>query len=319
MSDYKYDISIVFRALNEEKFFEQALKSCRSQILDGLTMEIILVDSGSTDRTLEIAEKYDCKIVNIPRKLFSFGRSLNWGCNAAQGEHLIFISAHCIPTHDRWLLNLIRPLQDKTAQYSYGKQVGAKESKFSETQLFAKYFPDFDKVQDTDFFINNANSAILKDVWEIHKFDEEATGLEDMVLGKKIIENGGKIAYIAEAPVTHIHEESFKQVKHRYYREALTLREVMPEIHMGFFDFIRFTIAGITNDIAAAKRQKSLLSNLGGIFAFRIMQFWGSYRGQNENKRISREQKEMYYYPGLPKKPEKAQPVKGGELVKNNH
>jgi len=318
LSNYQYDVSIVFRALNEEKFFEQALQSCRNQILEGLSLEIVLVDSGSTDRTVEIAEKYDTHVITIPRKLFSFGRSLNWGCKTAKGKYLVFISAHCIPTHDRWLLNLIEPLRNGNAVYSYGKQVGGEESKFSETQLFAKYFPDHDRRQDSDFFINNANSAIIADIWKEHQFDEEVTGLEDMVLGKKVIESGHQIAYVANAPVTHIHEENFKQVRHRYYREALTLREVMPEIHMGFIDFLRFTYAGIRNDISAARQQKVLGENFSEIIAFRVMQFWGSYRGQNENKKISREQKEAYYYPGIPKKPEKTAPAAKSELVENN-
>lgn len=307
------DISIVFRALNEEKFFEQALKACYNQELDGLSMEIILVDSGSTDRTIEIAKKYDVNILTIPRNLFSFGRSLNWGCKAAKGEFLIFISAHCIPTHNRWLLNLIDPLRNDEAVYSYGKQIGGFESKFSESQLFAKYFPEHDRRQCTDFFINNANSAILASVWKEHEFDEEVTGLEDMVLGKKIIESGHQLAYVADAPVTHIHEESYRQVHHRYYREALTLRKVMPEIHMGFFDFCRFTIAGIQNDIFAARRQKVLSKYFLDIIVFRFMQFWGSYKGQNENKKISREQKEAYYYPRVYKLPEASLPTRNNK------
>lgn len=305
MTEHKFDISIVFRALNEEKFFEAALIACKSQILDDMTLEIILVDSGSTDRTLEIAKKYDCKIVAIPRNMFSFGRSLNWGCNAASGKHLVFISAHCIPTHDRWLHNLVMPLETGEASYSYGRQVGADESKFSEKQLFAKYFPGESRLQETDFFVNNANSAVLHKVWKKYEFDEEVTGLEDMVLGKKIIESGDKIAYVSDAPVSHIHEENLKQIKNRYYREALTLREVLPEIHMSFFDFLRFTLAGILNDVSAALEQKNLLKNLGSIISFRTMQFWGSYKGQNENKKISREQKEAYYYPRLSSKPSK--------------
>jgi len=299
VSDHEYDVSIVFRALNEEKYFGAALEACQNQVLNGLTMEIILVDSGSTDGTLDIARKYGCKIVPISRSMFSFGRSLNWGCEAAKGKYLIFISAHCIPTHDRWLLNLIDPLKKNEAVYSYGKQVGNSKSKFSETQLFAKYFPNQDRLQNSDFFINNANSAILRHVWSTYKFDEEVTGLEDMVLGKKIIESGKKIAYVANAPVTHIHEETYKQVQHRYYREALTLRGVMPEIQMSFFDFIRFTWAGISNDVSTAREKKVLIKNFGGIIAFRFRQFWGSYKGQNENKKISREQKEAYYYPKL--------------------
>ncbi len=301
MSAPEYDISIVFRALNEEKHFGEALEACKNQDLDGLSLEIILVDSGSTDKTLDIAKKYNCKVVTISRDKFSFGRSLNWGCEAASGKYLVFISAHCIPTHERWLLNLIAPLQTAEAGYSYGKQVGNKDSKFSETQLFRKYFPAQDRLQSTDFFINNANSAICRKVWTKYKFDEEVTGLEDMVLGKSIIEDGGKIAYVANAPVTHIHEESYQQVRHRYYREALTIRKVLPEIQMTFLDFIRFTYVGIRHDILAAKQDKILIKNLTGIIAFRSQQFWGSYRGQNENKKISRSQKEAYYYPDLNK------------------
>jgi glycosyltransferase involved in cell wall biosynthesis len=291
------DVTIVFRALNEEKYFEEALKACRSQVLDGLTFDIVLVDSGSTDRTLEIAKKYECQIVHIPKHQFSFGRSLNWGCEAASGDYLIFISAHCIPTHDRWLQNLIQPLIDDVATYSYGRQIGNEVSKFSEKQLFAKYFPDFDKAPQDGFFINNANSAIKKSSWTTFKFDEDVTGLEDMVLGKQLVAAGEKIAYIADAPVIHIHEETYRQVKRRYYREALTLRAVLPEVHMSFFDFIHYTFAGISNDFGVARRQKSLLKNMGGITLFRIMQFWGSYKGQNENRKLSRAQKEEYYYP----------------------
>lgn len=301
MSKNKADVSIVFRALNEEKFFEAALKSCVNQKLDGMSLEIILVDSGSTDRTLEIANKYDCKIVEITREMFSFGRSLNWGCEAASGEYLIFISAHCIPTHDEWLLNLLKPLRNGDAVYSYGKQVGGRETKFSENQLFAKYFGETDKLQDSDFFINNANSAIRTDVWREYKFDEEATGLEDMILGKKVIESGRRIAYASQAPVTHIHEENFGQVRNRYYREALTLREVLPDVRLSFFDFLRFVQAGIINDISAARDQKCLKENFVSILKFRLMQFWGSYKGQNENRKISRAQKESYYYPSVKK------------------
>lgn len=291
------DISIVFRALNEEKFFEQAILACKDQKLDELTMEMVLVDSGSTDRTLEIAQKHGLRIVHIPKSKFSFGRSLNWGCEASTGDYLVFISAHCIPTHNRWLQNLISPLLDDKAAYSYGRQIGNHYNKFSEKQLFAKYFPSESAIPQEGFFINNANSAIKTDVWKQYRFDEDVTGLEDMVLGKQVVGDGAKIAYVADAPVTHIHEESFSQIRRRYYREALTLREVMPEVHMSFWDFIRYSIAGISNDMGAARRQRVLSKVFLGIISFRILQFWGSYKGQNENRKLSREQKESYYYP----------------------
>lgn len=295
------DISIVFRALNEERWFDQALQACRSQKLDGLTSEIVLVDSGSTDRTMEIAESHGCRIVHIQKREFTFGRSLNRGCEAARGRYLVFISAHCIPTHDRWLQNLIQPLIDGHAEYTYGRQVGHEVSKYSEKRLFEKYFPAFDRVPQEGFFCNNANAAIHADVWRKYRFDEQCTGLEDMVLAREIVRNGGRIGYVACAPVCHIHEESLRQTRNRYYREALTLRNIMPEVHVTVLDALRYFSAGITFDLTAAAREGVFFRKAGEIIAFRFMQYLGAYRGHNEHRRLSRAQKEAYFYPKPPR------------------
>lgn len=306
----KSKISIVFRALNEAKFIEDAILACKRQVLDdGLEFEIVLVDSGSTDGTLEIANRHDLKIVHIPQAMFSFGRSLNWGSEAATGEYLAFISAHCIPSTDRWLQNLVQPLLDGTAVYSYGKQVGDDHNKFSEKQLFAKYFGERDLIQTESCFVNNANSCVTKEAWERHKFDEEVTGLEDMVLGKALINDGLAIAYCADATVIHIHEENWGEVRRRYYREALVLRKVLPEVNLGLGDAIRYTVAGILNDSSAALENKCFFSKIGGIFAFRFMQYYGSYKGHNELRKLSRSQKEAYYYPVVERKSRKQRAV----------
>ena len=290
-------VSIVFRALNEEKWFEKALLACKDQHLDSIDVELILVDSGSTDRTIEIAESHGCRIIHIKKSDFTFGRSLNYGCEAATGEFLVFISAHCIPTHEWWLANLIAPLHKKIADYTYGRQVGHKVTRFSEHQIFSQYFPDHDKMPQGDCFINNANAAIRKNTWETYRFDEEATGLEDMILAKALIRNGGRIAYVADAPVYHIHEETFAQTRRRYYREALTLREIMPEVQLNFGDFLRYVTAAVFHDFSEALKQKRFLNVAGEVVAFRLMQYWGAYQGHNEHRILSRAQKESYYYP----------------------
>ncbi len=290
-------VSIVFRALNEEKWFGDALEACKQQETPDLELEIILVDSGSTDRTLDIAEQFGCRIVHIKKSDFTFGRSLNYGCDAATGDYLAFISAHCIPAHPKWLTNLIAPLRDDQVQFTYGKQIGHDVSRFSEHQIFAQYFPDHDKIPQEGFFANNANSAIRKSVWAEHRFDEAVTGLEDMVLGKAITAAGGAIGYVADAPVIHIHEETLSQTRRRYYREALTMREIMPEIHFNFADFARYVSAAILNDYSVALSERKFFAKAPEITAFRFMQYWGAYKGHNENRVLSREQKERYYYP----------------------
>lgn len=299
------DISIIFRALNEDRWFNDALEACKSQKLDGLTAEIILVDSGSTDRTLEIAEDHDLRVLHIKKSQFTFGRSLNWGCEAAKGKYLVFISAHCIPSHDRWLQNLVQPLVDNVAQYTYGRQVGHERSKYSETRLFAKYFPEFDQLPQDGYFCNNANSAIQTDIWAKYRFDEECTGLEDMVLAREIVRDGGRIGYVASAPVVHIHEENFAQTRNRYYREALTLRDIMPEVQLNRFDAARYFVAGAFFDLLAAAKDKVFFSKASEIVRFRYAQYTGAYKGHNEHRKLSRAQKEAYFYPKPPRHREK--------------
>lgn len=301
-SGEKERVSIVFRALNEEKWFGEALEACLKQRTPNVEVEIVLVDSGSTDRTLEIAQAYGCRIVHIRKSDFTFGRSLNYGCDAATGQYLALISAHCIPAHETWLENLIAPLRAGAVDYSYGKQIGHTVSRFSEHQIFAKYFPDHDKLPQDGFFVNNANAALTKNTWRKYQFDEAVTGLEDMVLGKAIVADGGKVGYVADAPVFHIHEETFQQTRRRYYREALVLREIMPEIHFTFGDFLRFTTAAVFNDFSEALNERVFFRKAPEIMTFRAMQFYGAWRGHNEHRVLSRAQKESYYYPRPQKK-----------------
>lgn len=308
-------VSIVFRALNEEKWFDSALAACKRQKIDEADVEIILVDSGSTDRTLDIAAAHDCRIVHIKKSDFSFGRSLNYGCAAATGDYLVFISAHCIPADDQWLTRLIAPLREKTADYVYGRQVGHAVTRFSEHQIFAQYFPNDDAIPQAGGFINNANAALRKSTWELYKFDEAVTGLEDMVLAKAIQKDGGRIGYVAGAAVTHIHEESFRQIRRRYYREALTLREIMPQVHFRIGDFLRYFFAGVFHDFSEALGQRRFWRTAPEIVAFRLMQFWGAYRGHNEHRILSREDKERYYYPRAKRSVADDKTSSGGEAT----
>ncbi|MEL0243843.1 MAG: glycosyltransferase, partial [Gammaproteobacteria bacterium] len=135
-------VSIIIRTLNEDKYLDELLSAIDAQEKNGFLCEVIIVDSGSTDRTLEIAYKHNAKLTYINKKDFSFGRSLNIGCEFADGEHLVFVSGHCIPVNKDWLQNLVNPLIKNQSDYVYGRQIGRDTTKFSETQVFEKYFPD---------------------------------------------------------------------------------------------------------------------------------------------------------------------------------
>jgi glycosyltransferase involved in cell wall biosynthesis len=273
------------------------LKTIARQQVDGLDCEVFVIDSGSTDRTVEIAHAHACRIIHIAKSEFSFGRCLNTGCAAAKGDYVVFVSGHCIPIDERWLRKLVAPLQSGDVVYTYGRQVGGNGSKFSECQLFRKYFPETSRIPQEGFFCNNANAALLRAVWAKYRFDEELTGLEDMHLAKRLVEEGASLGYVADATVYHYHHEGWKEIKRRYEREAIALQHIMPEIHLTFADFCRYFAGAVLLDVGAGLQERKLWRTFPDIVMFRLMQFWGAYRGNHDHRKLSRERKEQYFYP----------------------
>ena len=292
-------VSIIIRTLNEDKYLDELLSAIDAQEKNGFLCEVIIVDSGSTDKTLEIAHKHNAKLTYINKQDFSFGRSLNIGCEFADGEYLVFVSGHCIPFNKDWLQNLVNPLIKNQSDYVYGRQIGRDTTKFSETQVFEKYFPEEAGVLINDIFCNNANSAITRAAWSKYKFNEELTGLEDMFMAKEIFQNKGNIDYIPSSIVYHIHDETWMQVKTRYEREAIALQKIMPEVTVSLFDALHFLFTGIIGDLKIALREKVFFKELSSIILFRFMQYYGAYKGNQIYRKLSHMAKMKYFYPKL--------------------
>src|SRR5688572_22724158 len=93
--------SIVIRCFNEARHIGRLLDGILCQSVRDV--EVIAVDSGSTDGTLSILSRYPVTVLNIQPEDFSFGRSLNMGCQAANGEFIVAASAHVYPVSRHWL------------------------------------------------------------------------------------------------------------------------------------------------------------------------------------------------------------------------
>ncbi len=292
-------ISIVIRTLNEGRYLDDLLEMIARQRFDGHEVETVVIDSGSTDGTVAIAEHRGCIVTHIRKDEFSFGRSLNRGCLASSGAVLVFISGHCIPVGDDWLQRLCQPVINGQVSYAYGRQIGDDDSNYSERRIFAKYYPDTSAVPQQGFFANNANAVLLRDVWEANPFDETLTGLEDMELAKRLIAKGLKVGYVAEAPVFHHHTETWATVRRRFEREALALRSMMPEVHLSVLDVLRYVATSVFSDWSAAARNGIRSTSLLDMMRYRWNQYVGSYKGNHEHRRLSQSAKERFFYPQI--------------------
>lgn len=289
--------SIVIRCYNEEQHIGRLLSGITKQSLQDV--EIILVDSGSTDATLDIAQGFPLKIIHIQKEDFTFGRSLNMGCDAATGEFLIFASAHVYPVYEDWLAQMLKPFDNDKVALVYGKQRGAETTKYSEHRVFAKWFPETSDFHQMQPFCNNANVAIRRELWEKQAYDEALTGLEDLAWAKQIITQGYHLAYSADAEIIHVHDETFAQVYNRYRREAIAFKRIYPEAKFSTMQFLRLFLFNTVNDCGHGIRDKVFWREFSSILRFRWNQFLGTYRGYREHSPMTQQLHQTFYYPEL--------------------
>jgi rhamnosyltransferase len=285
--------SLLIRCYNEEKHIEKLLKGILEQTESDL--EILLVDSGSTDNTVTIASQYPVKIISIKPEEFSFGRALNIGCQEANGEFIVIASAHVYPVYRDWLEHLLAPFSDPQVAVTYGKQQGNQYTKYSEHQVFAKWFPDRSDFDQPHPFCNNANAAIRRSLWQKIPYNESLTGLEDLDWAKRAQQLGHKVAYVADAAIVHVHEETPARVYNRYRREAIALKRILPQEQFRFRDFLRFFIGNTVSDYFHAWHDGVIIRELQNIVVFRLMQFWGTYQGFHDL--VNNQLKQTFYYP----------------------
>lgn len=288
-------VSIVIRAFNEEKHIGNLLEALRRQSFQDF--ETILVDSGSTDHTLGIASRYSVKVQHIKPSEFTFGRSLNLGLGAASGDIAVLASAHVLPLNDEWLATLVAPFGDAKVALAYGKQRGGQGTKFSEAQHFVRWFPDATDLDQNGAYCNNANLALRLDLWRKHPFDEHLTGLEDLAWASYWKQQGYKIAYVAEAGVAHLHDETSAQIVNRHRREAIALRRILPKSRFTLKDFASQFGRGVLSDLGAALRQRKALREFAGILSFRFLQYRGTYLGYHDPQEVGAELEHVFYYP----------------------
>ncbi|MFH2068545.1 MAG: glycosyltransferase family 2 protein [Candidatus Omnitrophota bacterium] len=208
-------LSVIIRCKDEQKFIGSVLEKVFQQDF-GHPFEVIIIDSGSKDRTLEIVKEYPIRCYKIQPQSFTFGYALNYGARKAQGEHLVFLSAHCIPTDKEWLSNLIKSLQEnEEIAATFGRQEPIRElNPFEEIGLFYD-FPTSPFLHPKPIF-SNANCAIRKIVWEKHPFDEIIPFAEDKLWAENLPPHF-KIKYVFEASVYHSHSLYLKYWAKRFF------------------------------------------------------------------------------------------------------
>lgn len=208
--------SIIIRCKDEARDIGSVLCAVFSQRTDR-PFEVIAVDSGSTDGTLDVLTRFPVRVLNIPPKTFTFGHALNVGCGAAEGEVLVALSAHVYPRTRTWLQDHLRH--------------------FDDPRVAATCRADDFLVQDRAAFegnpyigFDNANGAFRASLWRERPFDEALTGTEDKVWAYHFLRAGHVV--VCDPAVDALHEHPHELVRGQFtraYREHLGFARMLPK------------------------------------------------------------------------------------------
>lgn len=219
--------------------------------------EVLVIDFGSTDETVRIAEEFPTRVFKIGSENLTHGQTRNVGAKLAEAKYLVFISGDAVPVSNKWLQKLTEALKNPEVAGVYGKQIPNQNTNPMEKFLLSVRYPPQKIVRSKNsvlkklFFndrpvISNVNSAIRKEIWRKYNFPEKVIIAEDKAWGKKVLLDGYNIIYEPEASVYHSHNYNLKTVFLRYFDEGVALNQIYEHsefnIRMQFIIGIRYVL-----------------------------------------------------------------------------
>ena len=228
--DETHRLSIILRTHNESRSLPSTLQAIRRQHASN-HIELVIIDSGSTDGTQEIARKEADIFLTLKPRDFTFGRALNDAARHATGDILVILSAHARPGRSDWLNHLTGPFVEARVGGVYGKQTPYPNAWppviIDYTRCYGTQVVIHKSVE--GMFFSAANAALRRDVWERVPFDDRMPACEDQLWARQIAHLGYWIAYEPQAEVYHSHNEGLHKVYRRRAREELGWRQILPD------------------------------------------------------------------------------------------
>lgn len=185
MTDEKFKlVSIVIPAFNEEKYIESVLQRVLSLDYPNDKYEVIIVDNGSTDGTVDIAKRYTDKV--YIHKGVKVGAVRNFGVSKAKGEYIAFLDSDCIPPK-AWLTDAFKYMDTNSCDVVGGTCLLRENPSWVETSWVINPNPK-DQVNGS---LMGGSILIKKTVFiSIGGFDESLSAGEDSSLGHRLIASG---------------------------------------------------------------------------------------------------------------------------------
>jgi rhamnosyltransferase len=231
-------ISVVIPVRNGGDDLRRCLEGIARQQV-GEEVEVVVVDSASTDGSAVLAGKHGARVEVIPVEDFDHGGTRNLGAELARGETVVFTSQDAYPTDDRWLAKLTAPLAgDDRAAGVYGRQIAHHGANPPEIYFLDFLYGPEPRVQEaagrgqlsmeTTLF-SNVTAAIRRDLLLRFPFADDMVMSEDQEWAARVLLAGYRLVYEPDAVVRHSHPYTIRAAFKRFFDSGASAeRAFMP-------------------------------------------------------------------------------------------
>ena len=233
-------VSVVIPTLDAGPRFREVLEGLRAQE-GSFDLEILVLDSGSSDGTVELAESYGAKVHRVAPSGFNHGATRDLGISLSRGEYVALLVQDAVPANGQWLDAMVEDLEnDEEVAGGYSRQLPREESS-ALTRVLVNGWATASPVRREQFAdpekypslppeerwrlatFDNVSSCVRRRVWEGISFGRADFG-EDLRWGKKTIEAGHKLVYEPRSAVFHSHERgALYDLRCHYANQAVIL------------------------------------------------------------------------------------------------
>ncbi|MFT5285894.1 MAG: glycosyltransferase involved in cell wall biosynthesis/GT2 family glycosyltransferase [Planctomycetota bacterium] len=230
-------VSVLIPTWQGAEFLERVLDRLAAQVID-VSWELCIVDSGSTDGTLELLNRRSSdfpvplRVVSIHQVEFNHGDTRNQLAAMSASDLLVFLTQDAIPTNSQWLATLVRNFEDEQVGAAYCRNIARPDAdpltvilarddpgyaeeraavRLPEVAEYAAMNPHERRVF---YNFNDVASAFRRELWERHPFPRTNFG-EDVLMARAFLEAGYTIVYDADATVEHSHDYDAQETYQR--------------------------------------------------------------------------------------------------------
>lgn len=230
------DISIIIPTKNGGNKFPLALEKIFSY-RGKYGFEVVVVDSGSTDGTIQAASRYGVRLFKVAPKEFGHGKTRNYAASISMGKYLVFTTQDAIPRDNDWIERLVSNFDDERVAGVYGRQIPFVTNPYEEYFLKTAYHEkrviksvsEGAVISYKEIFFSNVNSAIRRDLWKSNPFSENQIISEDIEWARRMLMKGYVIVYEPKAVGYHSH--NYNPIKNfkRNFDLGISLNGIMED------------------------------------------------------------------------------------------